>query len=212
MYSASKCVQDCASQNVRPFDFLRERTPGTSTCTGLCARPKDLLRKARSQLWTGFFAWHGRYFGRRHGSSIGEDPAAPPSGNQARVDLLEHTLSSTLAISGQADPQRTGGCSVRGAGGQPFSHGWLLRIAIRWDLYMAGIRAVQPTSCSPKNADPVPSPAAFALPRISGLPRYSSGPRSAVASHRSRSYGFGKPAGLDDCRRDVRRRTGGEGG
>ena len=69
------------------------------------------------------------------------------------------------------------------AAASPSCPGCLLPIAIGWMICTRNLP--RPTSRSlplPKNRDPVPSPAAAWLPRISGILRIPSGPRPAVTT------------------------------
>ncbi len=73
------------------------------------------------------------------------------------------------------------------AGAPPSGDGRLLLIAIRWICAWTNSRAVWPVSSSAKMRMAVPSPAAAALPRISGLLHDSADSRPAVAAHPSRT-------------------------
>jgi hypothetical protein len=90
--------------------------------------------------------------------------------------------------------------------------GGLLRIAIRWICARADFRSIGRISSPAKNRMAVPSPAAAALPRISGLLHDSADPQPDVAAHPSPTGDVGKVAKVDGCHRDIRSRTGSEDG
>ena len=93
------------------------------------------------------------------------------------------------SITGRTVAQRTGGCSVRRSDAAAFQPGPASTDRDQVDLCPADFRPSRHHRALWKNRDAVPAPGAADLPRTACFRRHPSGPRSAVAAHRSRTYG-----------------------